>query len=120
MHAPQGSNPDFNNFLEEGSALQNDDLYGTDPENNYNEDSLNRGFELPKIQTKNKAPFKGFADLSVVSHRLRRTVGSEGGKKGRNNSATVEGNFVKGTIQEKIGLKDHFKKAAKNKTTMSP
>lgn len=57
----------------------------------------------------------------MVSSKLRRGLGSGGGKHGRNNSARVEDrDFGINTIQAKVGLKDQFKAAVKNKTTMSP
>lgn len=115
------NSPDRNNFLDDGS--QNDDLaYGTEPEAS---DEKKPGvLELPQIQNRNNGPFKGFVDIGVVSHKLRRSLGSAG-KQARNNSARVEErDFGSNTIQAKVGLKDQFKdqfKAAiKNKTTMSP
>lgn len=119
-HAPMlHGNVDLNNYLEDGSAVGKSQDYLNDEEGD--DTKKNSILELPKIQLKSKSPFKGFLDTSIVSHKLRKTINSEGGVKSvRNKSVGLDSSAHKNSIQAKVGLNDKFMAATKNKNKMSP
>lgn len=81
----------MNNYLEEGVPMFDQNTDRTDDRDDKN------NLMLPKIQTKNKSPFKGFLDTSVVTHKLRKTIASEGNTV-RNKSKTGEIDYPKNSI----------------------
>jgi hypothetical protein len=75
--------------------------------------------QLPSLTDK-KTPFKGFLDISIVSQKLRKSIGSVDGRKANNTVRDKsQDRYADGPLEGKVALKTKFKDK-KEGAKMSP
>jgi hypothetical protein len=96
-----GPHSNINNFL--------DDSIGGPSTRSVRGPKVGEDLQLPSISDK-KAPFKGFLDISIVSQKLRKSIGSEGRRANNTTGENSTERNADGPIEGKAVMKTRFKK----------
>ena len=110
-----GPQRNMNNFLDEsigGPSTKSMRGFQQSPK-------IGETLQLPSISDK-KTPFKGFLDISIVSQKLRKSIGSVDGRKANNTVRdTSNDRYGDGPVEGKQVMKTKFKDK-KEGAKMSP